>query len=345
MSNGINGLIFVTDEIPSEQLFDENVIIDLSRVGSSETKSLLMGMIVLKLQEYRMAVTKTFNNDLKHITVLEEAHNLLKRTSTEQPAEGGNLLGKSVEMLANSIAEMRTYGEGFIIADQAPGLLDMSVIRNTNTKIIMRLPDEDDRKIVGKAANLNDDQITELAKLPKGVGAVYQNEWVQPVLCKVKHFKGNRLYDYLPENEKPVADDLNDRLEIASLLSDGAALKKEIVLKDIRSKMNQMKLSAYCQVSIMAMLIDPPEEPKITKFAPIMKELFPDVMDAISSSVENTNDNAEWTQSGMKVIDSYGIKLNEQMRRDIIQSVMTYYLLVMKNDITRLQEWSVRGGL
>ena len=54
---------------------------------------------------------------------------------------------------------MRTYGEGFIIADQAPGLLDMAVIRNTNTKIIMRLPDESDRQLVGKAAGLNDDQI------------------------------------------------------------------------------------------------------------------------------------------------------------------------------------------
>ena len=32
---------------------------------------------------------------------------------------------------------MRTYGEGFVIADQSPGLLDMSVIRNTNTKIVL----------------------------------------------------------------------------------------------------------------------------------------------------------------------------------------------------------------
>lgn len=77
-------------------------------------------------------------------------------------------------MLANSIAEMRTYGEGFIIADQAPGLLDASVIRNTNTKIIMRLPDYSDRELVGKAASLNEDQIIELARLPQGVAAVYQ---------------------------------------------------------------------------------------------------------------------------------------------------------------------------
>ena len=80
-------------------------------------------------------------------------------------SESANLLGKSVEMLANAIAEMRTYGEGFIIADQAPGLMDLSVIRNTNTKIIMRLPDFSDRELVGKSANLNDDQIIELAKL------------------------------------------------------------------------------------------------------------------------------------------------------------------------------------
>ena len=185
LTNGINGLIFSNDELTNEHLFDSNVIVDLSRVGSTETKSLLMGILVLKLQEYRMA-NGDMNAELKHITVLEEAHNLLKCTSTEQMAESANLLGKSVEMLANAIAEMRTYGEGFIIADQAPGLMDLSVIRNTNTKIIMRLPDFSDRDLVGKSANLNDDQIIELAKLPKGVAAVYQNEWIQPVLCKVE---------------------------------------------------------------------------------------------------------------------------------------------------------------
>lgn len=189
LANGLNGMVFVQDEIPSEQLFDENVIIDLSRVGSTETKSLIMGMLVLKLQEHRMVAADGMNAKLNHLTVLEEAHNLLKRTSTEQTSEGSNLMGKSVEMLANAIAEMRTYGEGFIIADQAPGLLDMSVIRNTNTKIIMRLPDLGDRELVGRAASLNDDQIGELAKLPCGVAAVYQNEWIQPILCKVDRFE------------------------------------------------------------------------------------------------------------------------------------------------------------
>ena len=191
LTTGINGIIFSPDEVPGENLFNRNVIVDLSRVGSTETKSLIMGMLVLKLQEYRMTEGVPMNSDLRHLTVLEEAHNILRRTAIEQPTESSNILGKSVEMIANAIAEMRTYGEGFIIADQAPGLMDMSVIRNTNTKIIMRLPDRGDRELVGKAANLDEDQIDELAKLPRGVAAIYQNEWIQPILCKVERYKGD----------------------------------------------------------------------------------------------------------------------------------------------------------
>lgn len=184
LTNGLNGLIFCQDDLSDDVLFDQNVIVDLSRIGSAETKSLMMGLLVMKLNEYRMTSGK-MNGELSHITVLEEAHHLLKRTSTEQFAEGSNLLGKSVELLANAIAEMRTYGEGFMIADQSPGLLDRSVIRNTNTKIILRLPDESDRELVGASAGLNREQIQELAKLERGVAAVYQNNWVEPVLVQI----------------------------------------------------------------------------------------------------------------------------------------------------------------
>lgn len=185
LTNGIYGQIFTSDELTSEELFDSNVIVDLSRVGSVETKALVMGLLIMKMQEYRMSGHTGNNNGLKHLTVLEEAHNLLKRTSPDRSSDSADLLGKSVEMLANFIAEMRTYGEGFVIADQAPGLLDMAVIRNTNTKIILGLPDLSDRELVGRAAALNDSQIAELSKLKTGVAAVYQNNWLEPILCHI----------------------------------------------------------------------------------------------------------------------------------------------------------------
>lgn len=190
LTNGLNGQIFASDEIDNKELFDGKVIIDLSRIGSTETKSLIMGILIMRLSEYRMSYSDGMNLPLKHVTILEEAHNILKK-SENISFDGEGITSKSVEMISNAIAEMRTYGEGFIISDQSPNEIDISAIRNTNTKVIMRLPDESDRRIVGKAAALRDIQLDEIAKLPKGVSVVYQNDWVEPVLCKINRYKGN----------------------------------------------------------------------------------------------------------------------------------------------------------
>lgn len=208
LTNGLNGQIFAADEVDNALLFDRNAIVDLSRVGSLETKSLIMGILIVRLNEYRMSNSNGMNIPLKHVTVLEEAHNILKRTSTDQNSESPNLVGKSVELLSNAIAEMRTYGEGFIIADQSPSAVDYSAIRNTNTKIIMRLPDEEDRRTAGKSAALKDEQLDEIAKLPTGVAVVYQNDWLEPILCQVSKFDGdNQAYTY--ESQKIPNVDVN----------------------------------------------------------------------------------------------------------------------------------------
>ena len=239
LTNGINGQIFTANEIEPMIIFDENTIIDLSRIGSQETKSLIMGIILMKLNEYRMACSNgCMNQKLSHITVLEEAHNLLRNTQGKVSAEGGDVIGKSVEMITNSIAEMRTYGEGFIIVDQSPNAIDISAIRNTNTKIIMRLPEESDRQQAGKSAALTDKQIPELARLPKGVAVVYQNNWLDPVLCKIRKadvkgqsfvyqsstesvdllkvrrmlamlFVGNRMEEYVDISSEIIRDSIN----------------------------------------------------------------------------------------------------------------------------------------
>jgi len=186
LTNGIYGQIFCDDfDIDEATMFDQNTIIDLSRVGSTETKALLMGMIVLRLTEYRMSGHIPMNSKLRHVTVLEEAHNLLKNTNGIRGTAGNQVVAKSVEMIVNSIAEMRTYGEGFFIVDQSPTSVDIAAVKNTNTKIIMRLPEKDDCELVGRAVSLTDKQIAELSKLKVGVAVVMQNDWTEAVLAKI----------------------------------------------------------------------------------------------------------------------------------------------------------------
>ncbi|MCD7764115.1 MAG: DUF87 domain-containing protein [Lachnospiraceae bacterium] len=191
MTTGMNGQIFKNSEgIDDSVLFDQNTIIDLSEIGSDETISLVMGVLIMRLGEYRKSqrkkgTTSGHDSRLNHITVLEEAHNILKRTSKEQNQEGANMVGKSVEMISNSIKEMRTYGEGFLIIDQSPLAVDNSVIENTSTKIIMNTPSKEACEELGSALSLDDKQTKELSRLNVGIAAVMQKGWMTPVLMKV----------------------------------------------------------------------------------------------------------------------------------------------------------------
>lgn len=179
---GLNRFLFSRGQTPYDVLFDHNCILDLSRVKSSETKALLMGLTVYLLNEYRMEQQNGSNVELQHVTVLEEAHNLLRNSGDSNQSQ---LIQKSVEMLTDTIAEIRTYGEGFIIVDQSPSSVDISAIKNTNTKIVLRTPEDHDRQVVGRSMGLTSDQINEIAKLPSGVAVVYQNDWLDPVLTLV----------------------------------------------------------------------------------------------------------------------------------------------------------------
>lgn len=345
LTNGINGIIFSQDELSEQQLFDSNVIIDLSRVGSSESKSLIMGILVLKLQEYRMSQAE-MNSPLRHLTVLEEAHNLLKRTSTEQSSESSNLLGKSIEMLANAIAEMRTYGEGFIIADQAPGLLDLSVIRNTNTKIIMRLPDFSDRELVGRSANLNDDQILELAKLPKGVAAVYQNEWIQPVLCKVEKYDNSlESYQYSQEslNESKSYSDVY--LKISKFLTGNEKIEN-IDIEKLRDDLFGAPISGKSIHKILGYLDEQIYEVKMLQVAPIISEFYPSLLEKAREVNQKCKDKRTITYEVVnefnRLVDG---PITQQERLNIIQAILTQLYVHELNNNASLEEWKQKGGL
>ena len=266
LTNGINGEIFSAKELSDQVLFDEDAIIDLSRVGSQETKALIMGLLIMRLSEYRMVSASEVNQGLRHLTVLEEAHNILKRISTEQSMEGSNVAGKSVEMITNAIAEMRTYGEGFVIVDQSPTSVDPAAIKNTNTKIIMRLPDGDDRTISGKAAGLKENQIDEIAKLPTGVAVVYQNNWVSPVLCKIAMIEesGRVKFDTSPDNVQPDSNP-NALLDILKFLMK-SRVKDDYALEDVdnlKKELSSLNLPTQLHIEIMELLKEYNENGKI----------------------------------------------------------------------------------
>lgn len=297
LTNGLNGQIFSANEIDNETLFDRNIIIDLSRIGSLETKSLIMGILIMRLSEHRMANADDMNVPLKHITILEEAHNILKRTSTEQSGEEANVAGKSIEMISNAIAEMRTFGEGFVIVDQSPGAVDISAIRNTNTKIIMRLPDESDRRLAGKSAGLKDDQLDEIAKLPKGVAVVYQNDWVEPLLCNIQKYKGEeRRYQYTPVIRINNSTGKLRRKLLQLLLKNRVKNPIDSSIDDVNTLLENAEISSRSKLGIQRLIHEYELRGEFTAW----KE---DKFDSLSEIVSGILDGGVWVKP---IIDTVG---------------------------------------
>jgi len=175
----------------SKILFETPTVIELSNIVDDEEKAFLMGLILNKLYAYKEE--KGSNNKLNHITVIEEAHRLLPNISLDKSGEEASSRAKAIETFTNILAEIRAYGEGIIIVDQIASKLHRDVIKNTNIKIIHRTMDYEDRDIVGKAINLTDDQILDIAELKAGEAIVHNRDIHQAFMVKVDEFTEEKI--------------------------------------------------------------------------------------------------------------------------------------------------------
>jgi uncharacterized protein len=164
-------------------LLDRNVVLEIEDVGDDRDKAFLLGTILIRLAGYlrmRQREERPAPPSLRHLTVIEEAHRLLRN-----PGGRPGPAAHAVEMFAALLAEVRAYGEGLIIAEQIPAKLVPDVIKNTAVKIVHRLPAADDRDAVGATMNLTDDQSQYLVTLVPGEAAVFTDGMDYPVLTRM----------------------------------------------------------------------------------------------------------------------------------------------------------------
>ncbi len=164
------------------RLLRRNVVLEIEDVGDDRDKAFLMGTVLLRLVEHlRLMGPVRAERGLRHLTVFEEAHRLLRRP---EPG-GGGAAAHAVELFAGLLAEVRAYGEGIIIAEQIPGRLVQDVIKNTAVKIVHRLPAADDREAVGATMNLSPAQSRFLVTLVPGEAAVAADGMDHPLLARM----------------------------------------------------------------------------------------------------------------------------------------------------------------
>jgi len=176
------------------QLLRTNAVLEIEDVGDDSDKAFLMGTVLIRLVEHLRMANRADRADrgglvgqagLRHLTVIEEAHRLLRRQEGSGDGGSGGAAGHAVEMFAGLLAEIRAYGEGLIIAEQIPDRLIQDVIKNTAVKITHRLPAADDRDAVGATMNMTRAQNRFLVTLKPGEAAVFADGMDYPLLTRM----------------------------------------------------------------------------------------------------------------------------------------------------------------
>lgn len=187
---GGKGLMLDTAKsIPMTSLLEKSTVLELEAVGDDDEKAFLIGLLLIFLYEHYSAQGIPQDAGLRHVTVIEEAHRLLKNVPPVLDTEQANMKGKAVETFCNILSEIRAYGEGFLVAEQIPSKLASDIIKNTGLKIMHRIVAEEDRSLLGSSMNLDRQQGRRVSSLAVGEAVVYGQADDSPVLVAVPYRK------------------------------------------------------------------------------------------------------------------------------------------------------------
>jgi hypothetical protein len=187
---GGKGLMLDTPvSIPMSVLLESPTILELDAVSADDEKAFLIGLILTMMYEHYRSNGHGENAPLRHITVIEEAHRLLKEQVASNDPEAATMAGEAVEQFSSILAEIRAYGEGIVVVDQIPSKITRDVVKHTNLKIVHRIAAEEDRVLMGGTMGADADQTRWLGTCSVGEAAVFSSDDDSPIRINVPYRK------------------------------------------------------------------------------------------------------------------------------------------------------------
>lgn len=181
------GAFNARNPIRLEELLEQAVIIELDQELPKPLRVFLNDILLRWIHLYRLGQGET--DELRHVTFLEEVHNLFPKSHVEKQATNS---------LETVFREIRGFGEGLVSITQHPSLLPVYVLGNCNTQIYLGLQHEDDIVTAKRSLFLNRGDEIFLDRLGVGEGIVKIKGRVDP--CYVK-------FPLVPVQKGAVSDD------------------------------------------------------------------------------------------------------------------------------------------
>ncbi len=276
---GVGLMLEASRVLPLDRLMEKPIVFELGGLNQEEQSLFSLFMLVFVFEYVRtVRVGKSFQPktredgskekatdlDLRHVILVEEAHNMLGKISGTSEVNGGK--SQVIDKFAQIMREMRATGEGVIVVDQSPSALAQPIVDATNLKLMHRLPSPDDREYLGRAMCLTEGEAQLSGIFSPGECFYYVPGWDAARRVATENFKakpeiGNHLEtpctddevkasmqdfiqrdttDLISEYEKTKNRLAEDIAKLEARIDNGQ-LKREIVQLQLEQKKNQIK--------------------------------------------------------------------------------------------------------
>jgi DNA helicase HerA-like ATPase len=214
--SGIGAMLQASRPLSLDQLMTKPVIFELGGLNQEE-QSLFSLFILSFIFEYVRVervgkfqtkqrpdgtIERATDLDLRHVILVEEAHNMLGQPSGES---SNTSQGKVVDKFAQIMREMRSAGEGVVVVDQSPAALATSIVDATNLKLMHRLPSPSDREYLGKSMCLTEGESQLSGIFSPGEAFYYVPGWDSAKRIAGENFKAKPGVGQALSN--PLSDD------------------------------------------------------------------------------------------------------------------------------------------
>ncbi|KKL16572.1 hypothetical protein LCGC14_2494220, partial [marine sediment metagenome] len=176
MTYGEFGAVLNTqDNSHIAELLDHNAVLEMDGLSSSSDRVMFSESLTLYLYRYKLAQGP--QEKLTNMIILEEAHNLLLKKSSDSKES----------ILETSIRMVRQYGLGYVFVDQSASLLSRVAFANSYATIALSQKLRSDVQTISGAMNLTDEQKQALNTLPVGTAVVrLADEYPEPFVIKIR---------------------------------------------------------------------------------------------------------------------------------------------------------------
>jgi len=248
---GIRGNTFnVNQSNPSlKDILEKPIILELGGLMNNEERILIFNLILKKLYMYQQF--KGIAKNLRHITVIEEAHRLVSAEKISSQNYDRTIKMRTQGNFSDILSEIRVYGEGIILSEQRPKELMKSALTNTNLKICHKLPSIEQIYSFKDALALDKVHIPFITQLNQGESVIKVDEIDTPFFIKMNLVKDDNwgikkeITDIQIYEKLPILEKINSFIfEISKIREKHFSLKIKQIVLDQNSEKKTINLKS-----------------------------------------------------------------------------------------------------